>query len=203
MAARWLESSHLGGFMVHNTSPPCVGSIAATNCYTCPYTRLGCLVTFVEIPTATMKLSEKVKLWKARSTTLLSDGAIHWRAPAVMVCSLFSGILISFVHDIFNRLMNGHGAGGATEQQWVRRVETAFAFASRLFLCISTMVAYTQYLWFYLQRNTSRMASLDAMFSATNNSFRFIHVRLWRNRPILALIALVTWFMIPPYARHH
>lgn len=149
-----------------------------------------------------MTLSEQAKLWRTRLLRLHSENTIHWKAPAIMVLSLGIGILLSFIHNAFNMAMDGHSAGGATEQQWVRRAETAFAFASRLFLGIATTVAYTQYLWFYLQRHNSRLSSLDAMFSATNNSFRVIHVRLWRRRPVLALIAFVTWFVIRFYTVH-
>ena len=140
-----------------------------------------------------MTLSEKAKQWGTRLARLRSENSIHWKAPAVMILSLCTGILISFIHNVFNMVMDGHSAGGPTEQQWVRRVETAFAFASRLFLAVSTTVAYNQYLWYYLQRHASRMASLDAMFSATSNTYRVMNVRLWRGRPVLAIIALVTW----------
>jgi hypothetical protein len=141
-----------------------------------------------------MKLQHKAEQWQSRLLQLYSERSIHWRAPTIMIFSLCSGILISFVHHIFNTLMDGHGAGGSTEQQWVRRVETAFAFASKMFLAISTTVAYNQYLWYHVNHHASRMASLDAMFSAVNSSFRFIHVRLWRGRPVLAIIALVIWY---------
>ena len=143
-----------------------------------------------------MGLSETTKLWRAHVAALQADCAIHWRAPAVMVFSLLVGIIISFANHLFNTVINGHSAGGATEQQWVRRLETALAFSSKLFLAMSTTIAYNQCLWFYLQRNTSRIASIDAMFSATSNLFRFVHRGVWCGRPVLTLIALVTWSVI-------
>ena len=142
-----------------------------------------------------MGLSEATKLCRAHLATLQAENPIHWRAPAVMVFSLSIGILISFANHLFNTVIDGHSAGGATEQQWVRRLETAFAFSSKLFLAMSTTIAYNQCLWYYVQQNTYRVASVDAMFSATSNLFRFLHRGVWCGRPVLTMIALVTWYV--------
>ncbi|KAK5258626.1 hypothetical protein LTR40_007535, partial [Exophiala xenobiotica] len=68
--------------------------------------------------TYSTSLSDIVRPWGTRLASLRGDDGIHWRAPAIMVVSLFSGIMVSLFHHLFNSFLDGRSAGSATEQQW-------------------------------------------------------------------------------------
>ena len=110
-----------------------------------------------------------------------------------MMLSLLCGIITATVHHLFYNQLNGRVTGNSTDQQWVLRIGTAVAFISRLCLAIATGGAYVQWLWLETRRRQYDMASLDVMFAVLGNAFEFVNLRFWFQRPILGLLATITW----------
>ncbi|KIW34877.1 uncharacterized protein PV07_01624 [Cladophialophora immunda] len=120
---------------------------------------------------------------------------IHWRAPTVMGAGFLAGITLMASHHALYQSLSGQPADNALLQLWAIRAGTALAFLSRLCLAVGTGVAYDQWMWVNLHAKPHEIGSLDSMFAILGNAFEFLAVRIWWRRPILALLAAMTWLL--------
>ena len=118
---------------------------------------------------------------------------LHWKAPTLLACSLLLGLVCSVGHHFFYRYWDGRIVGGATQQEWIVRGGTFFAFAFKVSLAAGGGVAYCQFLWLSLSRRSYRIRDVDNMFSVLSNPLAFQALKLWAKLPLLTVIAALVW----------
>jgi hypothetical protein len=130
---------------------------------------------------------------------------LHWRMPCVMVSSLFVGITLAIGHHFFYRYWNGKMVNNDysqgwlyqdwTSQNWIIRYGTAFAFLVKVFCAISTSSAYIQQQWSTLHSKMISIDGVDTIFGILTDFTLFVNVLTWTSNPLLALTAIITWFV--------
>jgi Kelch motif len=118
---------------------------------------------------------------------------IHWRAPAIMVGSLMAGVCFAIGHHLLYQQFDHQPVASFTQQNWIIRVGTAFAFLVKMSLAIATSAAYVQQFWATLSRKSVRISRVDALFTALKDITVFADVGLWLGNPVLTILAIVTW----------
>src|SRR5271155_2092688 len=74
----------------------------------------------------------------------------YWRADTIMAISLLVGIAFGLIHHFFYWYWDGRAVASDSQQRWIIRGGTAFAFAVKTSLAFGTSVAYIQYFWLSL-----------------------------------------------------
>ncbi|KAI1420466.1 hypothetical protein F5Y12DRAFT_719531 [Xylaria sp. FL1777] len=138
---------------------------------------------------------------------------MDWFAPALMLSAWLGGIIVACGHHVYYSHLNGSPANTNisvlgfvySTQQLSSALGTSFAFVARAFLVFSSSIAYTQVFWRAAEHPTkpNTLRDLDSMSSSLSNLFAFRRVSIWRKRPVLLFVALVSWllpvaFVIPP-----
>ncbi|CZR62929.1 uncharacterized protein PAC_12826 [Phialocephala subalpina] len=114
---------------------------------------------------------------------------IHWKQPALMICSGLFGVLLALGHHTYYSKLHGTLASTAEKQQWPIRIGTVFSILTITFFSVAISEAYTEYTWTVVRsRNTS--FGLDALFSATRNSFAFANMEFSSVNAWLSLVTL-------------
>lgn len=110
-----------------------------------------------------------------------------------MITCYVVGVVFAVAYHVFYYMMNGRAVQSNFEQQVVTSAGTAFAFVIKVLLAVATATAYNQYLWYTMRTDSVEIRSMDSMFGIPGNPWGFLNVRFWIGRPVLALIAVVTW----------
>jgi hypothetical protein len=118
---------------------------------------------------------------------------IHWRAPTFMLGAFLAGLAFALGHHFFYKRLDGVTVKSNTQQQWVIRGGSAFAFCVKVLLVVSTGTAFAQNLWLSLSWNAHIVSDVDSMFAVLGNALKFANLKLWFKHPILFIIALFTW----------
>jgi len=121
--------------------------------------------------------------------------AQRWFVPSLMACSLVSAILLAIGHHLFYRRLNRQIVGSVDQQQWFLRIGTGFAFLVKATLIATAGIAYTQILWRTLESCSVSLKGLDSFFGVVHNAWFFTTWELWGKGPLLALLALILWFV--------
>lgn len=127
-------------------------------------------------------------------------------APAFMVLSLFTGILLAIGHHLFYSSLDGtqvHSgvyriAGtNVSPQQYNIAVGTTFAFLVKASLTLAVSIAYTQAFWRAAKASEKgrQLSTLDTLYSALDNALAFFQVHIWIKFPLLLLIAIIVWYV--------
>ena len=120
---------------------------------------------------------------------------IHWRAPAIMVAGLLAGIAFALGHHFFYRRFEGQAVKSESQQRWITRGGTAFAFLVKMSLAIATSTEYIQQVWKRLGERAVRVEGVDAMFVGLRDLSAFVNLKLWLGNPMLLALALITWYV--------
>lgn len=119
---------------------------------------------------------------------------INWRVPSIMGLSIVFGMLFSVGHHLFYEYWDGKSVeNAALSQKWVLGAGTAFAFAVKVFCGVTTGTAYAQLLWRQLQKRSTPISDIDALFNILSGILGFFKVKMWIPRPLLLVTAAVTW----------
>jgi hypothetical protein len=118
---------------------------------------------------------------------------MHRRNPTLMACSLAAAVILALVHHFFYRYWNGKKVLDGTQQQWIIRGGTFFAFAFKVCLALGGGIAYVQFLWQSLRMRSFRVREIDSMFGALSNPLAFRFLKLWSGVPLLTAIAILVW----------
>jgi hypothetical protein len=110
-----------------------------------------------------------------------------------MIGSLILAVVFALGHHLFYRYCNGKEANQQLPQQWVNRGGTAFAFVTKMFLAISTGIAYVQQSWLSLHTHPQSVRRVDAIFAILGNALEFVDLGLWLRNPLLTIPAIITW----------
>ena len=118
---------------------------------------------------------------------------IHWKAPFLMASGLIIGILSALLHHFFYSYWDRKNVHDGSQQQWVVRGGTAFAFAVNTAFAVATGTAYVQVLWLRLRTKPTSIERIDSMFGILSHAWNFHHVKFWLGAPVLAIPAIITW----------
>jgi hypothetical protein len=132
------------------------------------------------------QIHAKQPQWTVRSGTKL-------HAKAWMAVSLLAGVAFGLIHHFFYWYWNGKAVASDSQQRWIIRGGTAFAFGLKTSLAFGTSVAYVQYFWLSMASGPYKVAKINSMFTILTNAFEFRDLKLWIRLPVLAIPAIVTW----------
>ena len=118
---------------------------------------------------------------------------IHWVQPAIMGATFLGGIALVLGHHFFYIHWDGRQVTSTTEQQWIIRGGTAFAFCIKILLVLTASQAFVQQLWLILEEIPFKMSSVDRFFAVLGNPLEFADVKLWLQVPLLAAMAVIAW----------
>lgn len=120
---------------------------------------------------------------------------VSWRAPTTILLALLTGLGFALAHHFMGlSLINKPVAQVDISQAWISRFSTALAFLVKLALATSVGAAYTQHQWQRLHQQDFRTSEIDALTSVLANAFSFLSSAVWIKQPLLALMALVSWY---------
>jgi hypothetical protein len=117
----------------------------------------------------------------------------HWKTPTVMGISLLAGLVLALAHHFFYEHWHGRVVQSDTEQKWVIRAGTAFAFCFKASLAVGAGIAFVQHMWLCLQSMPHKIRHVDSMFTILSSAPQFLNFALWARRPVLLIMALITW----------
>jgi hypothetical protein len=121
---------------------------------------------------------------------------VSWRAPFTIVLALFAGLGFALAHHFMGLSLNNTPVAQVyISQAWISRFSTALAFLVKLALATSVGAAYTQHQWQRLRQQSFRTSEIDALTSVLANAFSFLSTTVWLRHPVLALMALVSWYV--------
>ena len=118
---------------------------------------------------------------------------MHWTVPAVMSLSFIAGIICALVHHFFYHYWNNKVVGSDSQQKWIIRGGTIFAFGFKASLATGSGVAYIQCLWMSLRARPYEVGKVDSLFAVLTDVIEFADLKLWFGVPLLALPAILTW----------
>jgi hypothetical protein len=117
------------------------------------------------------------------------------------VCALILGFGVASAQHFLYTSLDGKPvsdvkiSGLHVSQAWISRISTGLAFLVKVALTISVGAAFVQHQWLRLQREPLRVKEIDTITSALGNFFCFFEsAALYRN-PVLAIMALVSWWV--------
>lgn len=131
-----------------------------------------------------------------------SGPRMHWKAPTLLICFLVAGAGISIAHHFFYQSLeetpvpDGDYSVGALKlsRQELNTVGgTALAFLARTCLTCAASVAFAQVFWRTLRNKRVRLAVVDTLYGAPNNTAALLKGWRFFRFPLLLLIALIAW----------
>ncbi|KAF2831478.1 hypothetical protein CC86DRAFT_452521 [Ophiobolus disseminans] len=158
-------------------------------------------ISYSAIPKSMVSKSTESIQSSPDATERTVEWHISLRAPLSMLALFLSGVLVSVGHHIFYLRLNGSAVRDPNEgsqylsQIWIIRYGTAFAFLAKALLASAVVVAYKQHMWINLRMEANTISTIDAMFAATYDILAFLSPNLLLRAKILALMALITWFL--------
>jgi hypothetical protein len=121
---------------------------------------------------------------------------LHWKVPTLLACSLLAGAVFALTHHLFYRYWDGRKSSSGTQQEWIVRGGTFFAFAFKVSLAAGGGVAYVQFLWMSLSKRPYQVRDVDSMFSVLSSPLAFRYLKLWAKLPLLTLVAALVWSVL-------
>lgn len=129
---------------------------------------------------------------------------IHWAVPATTLSSLLVGVALALGHHLFYATLDGRSAptdsyvvvgANISRQQLNTAVGTAFAFLVKAALALSVGISYTQIFWRRVKesRRGWTLGDIDTAYSVLSDALSFLRVAVWRRRPTLFLLAVISW----------
>ena len=116
-------------------------------------------------------------------------------APTLMLLNVVCGVALALGHHYFYRHFDGRSVEGSPlSQDWIIRFGTAFAFLVKVSFVLATGAVYVQLLWHSFQKSSSKVNDIDMLFNALENFMAFFRVKIWVPRPLVLLLAVVTWY---------
>jgi len=110
-----------------------------------------------------------------------------------MYISMFCGIIFAVGHHFFYQFWNDKLVTSDSQQRWIIRGGTAFAFCAKLLLVISVSQAFIQQMWLTLEKSPHTVSNIDSLFAVLSNALQFRKLKMWFRKPFLALTALFAW----------
>lgn len=120
-------------------------------------------------------------------------------ASAQIIVSLLFGIAFAIGHDRYNHFLDGRRADAYDiSQEWVSRIETAFAFLVNTSLAATVAAAYAQRLWRNVKSEAIEVGTMDALMAAPTDMLSQLNPRAWLSAPGMLLMGTVIWQVSVP-----
>ncbi len=113
--------------------------------------------------------------------------------PMLMGVLLLAGITVAISNNFFYRYWDGRVVQSDTQQKWVSRAGTGFAFCFRASLAAGTGIAFVQQMWHCLRARSYKVDHINSMFTVLTSAPQFLNIKLWVRLPLLLLMAMTTW----------
>jgi hypothetical protein len=113
-----------------------------------------------------------------------------WPALGGMYALFFMGVLGAVAHHIFYQTLNGREA---TNQIQMLRYGTVLAFFTKVCLVASVVVAYRQRLWYTVRSKALAVATIDAMFAATDDVTSLLEWEIFSKARLAAALLVAVW----------
>jgi hypothetical protein len=131
-----------------------------------------------------------------KPTNSQSRHATSHRTVIIMSAGFLLGILAAVSHHLWYSHWNGKVVETAPwSQTWIKNLGTAFAFLVKMFLAIITSTAFIQQFWITVKSKPVAISQVDSMFTVLQSALQFLSLKLWIENPLLAFLAIVTWFV--------
>jgi len=140
------------------------------------------------------KVSGTSNISKLSHENSVTRKSIHWKAPLVVVSSSAFASLIAVTHHELYSYWNNRPVANSTQQQWIARGGTAFAFLFKAACLISVSTAYVQLFWKTIRRKSYPTVQLNALYGVLRNPINFQELSLWSRHPLLAMVAIASWY---------
>lgn len=121
---------------------------------------------------------------------------LQCKASITMIVSLVAGATFSLIHHFFYWYWDGKAVASDSQQRWITGGGTAFAFGLKTSLAIGTSAAYVQYSWLSMSARPHKVAKINSIFTVLSDATEFIDLRFWVRLPLLAILAIVTWYVL-------
>lgn len=129
-----------------------------------------------------------------QKNTPVRTTALGSTIPILISISFLLGLLLAIGHHVFYNHWNHQPVKSSSQQQWIIRGGTAFAFGVKTFLVLATSVSYTQVLFWHLRGKATKIEHIDSMFGVLANPWNFRFTLAWLKRPSLLFPAMVAWY---------
>ncbi|BCR91321.1 uncharacterized protein ACHE_70164A [Aspergillus chevalieri] len=127
-------------------------------------------------------------------------------APILMVSSFLAALAFSIGHHAFYQRLNDKSVLNSSpfsltksyhvsDQQVNVSVGTFFAFLVKALLGVAVSTVFDQFAWKSIKDHTSRIGSIDDLFSVLKNGFMILNFPLWRHYPVSMLLACIAWLL--------
>lgn len=80
-------------------------------------------------------------------------------------------------------------------QQTNLAIGNVFAFLVKICLNSAIGIAYTQLFWKAIFQKPQTISTVDAMFSSLSNLLALNRGKIWRQNPLLLILALIAWYV--------
>ena len=125
-----------------------------------------------------------------------------------MVFAFLGGCCLAIGHHFFYASLKGeivptgsYSFAGTKlhKQQFNTSVGTAFAFLIKTLLAVAISIAYVQLFWCIVKKMKQKLplGELDWADAGLSNVFSLLYPKLWWKYPLLAVLALIFWYVRP------
>lgn len=122
--------------------------------------------------------------------------SVSWhKKPTYMVLFAVLGIAFAATHHTYYSYLDGKQAGSKFQKQVAVTIGNLLAFCVVSSFLAANCAAYPQYLWMSIRRKAFTLNALDKMFALTSDPTGFRSTEIFRHAPIVALLAIVYWYM--------
>lgn len=119
----------------------------------------------------------------------------HWKKSGIIAGPFLLGILLIVAHDQVYAHYNGKPVSSQTQQQWVGRIGTGFAFLIKKLFSTAVGAACVQMLWWILRNKSTSIKTIDSTFSIVHNPFALKNFRLFTEAPVIVFMAAIAWYV--------
>jgi hypothetical protein len=119
---------------------------------------------------------------------------IYWVTPATAIALFLVGLGSCIGHHLFLKNLNDKVV---ENQVWINRYSLALAFLVKASLAAAISVAFSQKLWYSLNRTSGGVSvtAIDALFTVLESPLQFSALDMWSSAPIATAMALAIWLI--------
>ncbi|KAI9642501.1 hypothetical protein NHQ30_009306 [Ciborinia camelliae] len=132
---------------------------------------------------------------------------VYWATPLTLLLAFSTGVLLSLLHHLFYRHLDGSVAptgeyhsmiGKVSKQQFNLAVGNALAFSVQSMFSLAVTISYEQVFWRALTtaKAGARLGDIDTAFSVLQDILGLFSTSLWRLKSMLFPMAVIFWLVL-------
>ncbi|KAI9785818.1 MAG: hypothetical protein M1816_008210 [Peltula sp. TS41687] len=122
----------------------------------------------------------------------ISRWTIGWKTSFLMGVFYLLALIIAIIHLLVFRFLNGKRTDGIP-QSYVTTASNILATCFGASLIAALAIAFTQYLWQLMRKNSMKVENIERLFTIRANPFLLLHPAVIRCTPVLFLCAVLVW----------